>query len=67
MISSFCKIALKELDKHKNSDKEELFLQHINARLTKSFDTYQEELDRSIEYLKRRNELNVLRKLNRLK
>lgn len=67
MISRFCKMALIELALHKNTDREDLLLQHINARLTKSFDTYQEELDTSIEYLKRRNELNVVRKMNRLK
>ena len=67
MIYRFCENALSELDKHKNTDKEDLLLQHINERLTKSFDTYQKEMDLSIEYLKRRNELNVVRKLNRLR
>lgn len=67
MISRFCKMALKELAQYKNTDREDLLLQHINARLTKSFDTYQEEIDTSIAYLKRRNELNVVRKMNRLK
>lgn len=67
MISNFCRMALKELSQHKNTDREDLLLQHINARLTKSFDTYQEEIDTSIEYLKRRNELSVVRKMNRLK
>lgn len=66
MISRFCKTALKELDKHKNSNKEHLLLQHIDERLTKSFNTYQEELDSSVDYLQRRNELNVVKKLNRL-
>ena len=67
MISNFCRTALKELSQHKNTDREDLLLQHINARLTKSFDTYQKEIDTSIEYLKRRNELSVVRKMNRLK
>ena len=66
MISKFCKQALKELSNYKNPDKEDLLLQHINERLTKSFDTYQEELDSSIEYLQRRDELNVVKKMNRL-
>ena len=67
MISDFCRMALKELSQHKNNDREEILLQHINSRLTKSFDTYQKEIDTSIEYLKRKNELNVIRKMNRLK
>ena len=66
MISRFCKHALTELSKHKNYDKEDLLLQHINERLTKSFDTYQKELDTSIDYLQRRNELNVMKKMNKL-
>ena len=67
MISNFCRTALNELSQHKNTDREDLLLQHINARLTKSFDTYQKEIDTSIEYLERRNELSVVRKMNRLK
>ena len=67
MISNFCMMALRELSNHKNTDREDLLLQHINDRLTKSFDTYQQEMDTSIEYLKRRNALSVVRKMNRLK
>lgn len=66
MISKFCRMALRELSMHKNTDKEDLLLQHINARLTKSFDTYQEEVDSSIAYLKRRNELSVVRRMNKI-
>lgn len=66
MISKFCRMALRELSTHKNTDKEDLLLQHINARLTKSFDTYQEEVDSSIAYLKRRNELSVVRRMNKI-
>ncbi len=66
MISKFCRMALRELSMHKHTDKEDLLLQHINARLTKSFDTYQEEVDSSIAYLKRRNELSVVRRMNKI-
>lgn len=66
MISKFCRMALRELSMHKNTDKEDLLLQHINTRLTKSFDTYQEEVDSSIAYLKRRNELSVVRRMNKI-
>lgn len=67
MIRDFCNRMLNDLSKHKNTDKEDLLLQYVNERLNKSFDTYQKELDQGLEYLKRRNELNVVRKLNRLK
>lgn len=67
MIESFCERALDELSKYKHTDKEELFLQHVNNRLNKSFESYQAELQQGLDYLKRRNELNVMRKLNRLK
>lgn len=67
MIESFCERALDELRKYKHTDKEELFLQHVNTRLNKSFESYQAELQQGLDYLKRRNELNVMRKLNRLK
>ena len=62
-----CKHMLAELSKYKHTDKEALFLQHVSTRLNDSFNSYQEELDQGIAYLKRRNELNVVRKLNRLK
>lgn len=67
MIEQFCEQALEDLSKHKNTNKEDLFLQYVNERLNKSFESYQEELQQSIEYLQRRNELNVIRKLNRMK
>ncbi len=66
MISNFCRMALNELSNYKHSDKEDLLLQHINSRLVKSFNTYEEELDSSIDYLRRRNELNVMKKMNRI-
>lgn len=67
MIVQMCEQMLKSLATHKNKDKEDLFLQYVNERLNKSFTSYQEELNQGLEYLKRRNELNVIRKLNRMK
>lgn len=66
MIEAFCERALADLAKHKNNDKEDLMLQFINERLDKSFNSYQEELQQGLDYLKRRNELNVLRRMNKL-
>ena len=66
MIKTFSERALIDLAKYKNKDKEELMLQFVNERLNKSFDSYQKELQQGIDYLKRRNELNVLRRMNKL-
>ena len=66
MIEAFCERALADLAKHKNTDTEDLMLHFINERLDKSFNSYQEELQRGLDYLKRRNELNVLRRMNKL-
>lgn len=67
MIKNFCEKTLTELSRYHGNDKEELFLNYLNERLDKSFESYVEELDSSLAYLKRRNELNVARKMNRLK
>ncbi len=66
MIREFCENALKELSNYKSGDRESIMLERINERLDKSFSTYQEELNQGIEYLKRRNDLNVARKMRRL-
>ena len=39
----------------------------ITERLNESYNVYQHELDNSLEYLKQRNEITVLKKLNRMK
>ena len=39
----------------------------ITERLDESYNVYQNELDNSLEYLKQRNEITVLKKLNRMK
>ena len=54
---------LYQLEKHKGTDREELLLVYVNERLNKSFNTYQEELDSGLDYLKRRNEVNVMKRL----
>ena len=67
MFKSFCYRTLAELSTYKHIDKEEIFLTNVNNRLEKSLSSYEKDLDQCISYLKRRNELNVMRKLNRLK
>ena len=39
----------------------------ITERLDESYNVHQHELDNSLEYLKQRNEITVLKKLNRMK
>ena len=39
----------------------------ITERLDESYNVYQHELDNSLQYLKQRNEITVLKKLNRMK
>lgn len=56
---------LNEINKYKNTDKEDILLEAINTRLDKSFQSYQSELAQGIEYLARRNELNVIRKMRK--
>lgn len=67
MITNFCKRAIKELQEYKGQSKEEILMKRVAERLDKSFETYQKELADSTEYLLRRKEINVLRKLNKLK
>lgn len=67
MITNFCTRALKELQQYKGQSKEDILMKRVAERLDKSFETYQKELSDSTEYLLRRKEINVLRKLNKLK
>lgn len=66
-ITKFCMDTLSQLSEMKNIKKEEFMLQCIHERLDISTTTYEKELDTGLQYLKRRNELNVIRKLNRLR
>lgn len=67
MITNFCKRNIKELQQYKGQSREDILMKRVTERLDKSFETYQKELSDSTEYLLRRKEINVLRKLNKLK
>lgn len=67
MIYSFCRKSLKEIEMYKGRSREDILMARVAERLDKSFETYQKELSDSTEYLLRRKEINVLRKLNKLK
>ena len=56
---------LQDIEHHKR-DRETVLLDAINSRLATSFRSYCEDLTYSYEYLERRNNKNVMKKLNRL-
>lgn len=56
---------LEDLNKYKHTDRDALFISYINERLNKSFQTYYDELTKSINYLSRKNEIRVAKQLNR--
>lgn len=62
MIKKWCYEQLDILKEYKHS-KEELEFKTVQDRLTKSLETYEKELEASREYLARRNEINLARKM----
>ena len=50
----------------RNSKSDELYAKYIELRLNQSFDSYQYDLQASLNFLKRRDELRLLRKLNQI-
>ena len=55
---------LDELQGYKGTCKSDLLYKYIRERLDKSYCTYIKELKSGTEYLERRNERNVLKKIN---
>lgn len=55
---------LNDLSHHKGTSKDDLLYKYIRERLNKSYNTYLSELDISAEYLGRRTDKNVLKKMN---
>lgn len=66
IITLRCKNMLNDLQGYKRN-KDDLLLHYINERLDTSLVNYYKDLDNSLNYLSRRNELRLLKKLNRLK
>ena len=56
---------LKDLSKYKR-DKKDLLEMYINDRLSKSLETYYSELSNSLTYLVKKNELRVLKNMDKL-
>lgn len=57
---------ISELQNYKGHTKEELMLKMVNERLNQSFEVYNKELEQSLRYLAKKNELRMMRKLNKL-
>ena len=55
---------LKDLNQHKRN-KNELIIFYINERLTKSLKSYYDELSVAVNYLNKKDEISLLRKMNR--
>ena len=66
MIESIIKGMIRDLQKYKGHTKEELLLQNVSERLNKSLESYNKELEQSIKYLAKKNELRMIRKINKL-
>jgi len=57
---------LNDLNKYKHTDKEELLCSYIQDRLNASINTYYNELSHSLDYLYNKDDLRLIRKMNRL-
>ena len=47
-------------------DKNTLMQMHINERLNKSFNQYDKELQQSIQFLTRKHEKSILKRINKI-
>lgn len=47
-------------------NKEDLMTMYVSERLTKSFNTYDKELQQSIEFLTRKNEKSLLKRIKKI-
>lgn len=66
MTSNMLLRMLSDLQCHKGHSREELMATMVNDRLNKSFESYNKELEQSLTYLAKKNELRMIRKLNKL-
>jgi hypothetical protein len=53
-----------DLDAHKGKDKESIWKDCVVSRLDTSMKNYLSDLETSYEYLERRRELNLIKKMN---
>jgi len=60
-----CREILAELSKHKDSDRDTVFIDCVKDRMGKCLDTYREEMETAYRYLTEKNEMRMMRRLNR--
>ena len=64
-IELFCKLNLKELQQYKDPHNDLLY-DKVKERLEQSYKCYEEELNKGLEYLSRREELKLAKKINKM-
>lgn len=64
-IELFCKSNLKELKNYKHPHKDLLY-ELVKDRLDQSYKSYEEELNKGLQYLSRREDLKLAKKINRM-
>ena len=67
MILELCEKMLSDIQKYKGHTRADLYFEYVKQRLEKSYNSYSEEIEQGTKYLERRDGLNVLKRLNRLK
>lgn len=64
-ISDFCKSNLQLLQQYKRPN-EDLLQELVKTRLNESFKSYEQKLDKGLQYLSRREEIKLAKKINRM-
>ena len=64
-IELFCKSNLQELKNYKHPQKDLLY-ELVKYRLDQSYKSYEEELNKGLQYLSRRENLKLAKKINRM-
>lgn len=65
-VVKFCRAALDDIHNFSKESREQRFVNLVNKRLEQSFNSYDHEINLSLGYLQRKNELTVIRKMNKL-
>lgn len=67
-FSQICNNILQELQsvKEQHMSSRDRDISYVKERLKQSYDAYQADLDKSLSFLKRRDELRLMRRMNKL-
>ena len=64
-IELFCNLNLQQLQQYKHPQKDLLY-ERVKDRLDESYRSYEAELNKGLQYLSRRDELKLAKKINRI-